>query len=500
MNTMMFRALVPYRLILLAALVILPAILVLAIFAAHGLIDAVPAIAGGSIALLAGYGAIRLHRADLRAVGSYVQALTEAEGAIRVPDDCPPEVRTVNAGVARLHRTWLRRRDQLAARLDANESILEALADPLVLIGADRRVIQANAAARGLFGDRMVERDLAVTLRNPHLLGAVDAVLGGASSKVVEFSLPVPVERVFQARVKPFQRREPDGEEEGVESTVILTLHDITTIKRSEQMRADFVANASHELRTPLSTLLGFIETLRGPARDDGEARERFLGIMHDQAGRMSRLVNDLLSLSRIELDEHTPPTGRVDLVGIAGNVIATLELKAATRRIRLRLDAPENVPPAVGDEDQIAQVLQNLIDNALKYTREQTEVTVTISPVEPGVPAGFQAAVVPLATGGRRGGRRVAVAVTDHGEGIPRPHLPRLTERFYRVDAARSRAMGGTGLGLAIVKHIVNRHRGRLTIESEVGKGSTFTVYLPIAADDACSDEENRRIGGSAA
>jgi two-component system phosphate regulon sensor histidine kinase PhoR len=266
-------------------------------------------------------------------------------------------------------------------------------------------------------------------------------------------------------------------------TAAILTFHDMTAIKRSEQMRADFVANASHELRTPLATLLGFIETLRGPARDDPEARDRFLSIMHDQSGRMARLVNDLLSLSKIELDEHTPPTGRANPLRIARSAVAALELKAAARKIRLVLTAPDQLPAVAGDDDQLAQVLQNLIDNAIKYTRDNTEVRVTLA-----------------ATGGRRSKPMISIAVADCGEGIARTHLPRLTERFYRVDPARSRALGGTGLGLAIVKHIVNRHRGQMTIESDVGKGSTFTVLLPVAADAALEADDPIRAGGSAA
>ncbi len=229
-------------------------------------------------------------------------------------------------------------------------------------------------------------------------------------------------------------------------------------------MRADFVANASHELRTPLSSLMGFIETLRGPARDDAAARERFLGIMQQQAERMSRLVNDLLSLSRIELDEHVPPTGRVAVGPLLQSVADALELKAQRKGQRLELDLAPDLPPVVGDLDQLYQVFQNLVSNAINYGR--------------------QGGVVGLSARSAGDGRRTSLVVTvrDQGEGIAREHLPRLTERFYRVDPARSRAVGGTGLGLAIVKHIVSRHRGRLEIDSEVGRGSVFTVFLPAA------------------
>ncbi|WP_051341387.1 ATP-binding protein [Azospirillum halopraeferens] len=441
------------------------------------------AVGGGALAVAV----VLLRRAarDADAVAAWIDGLADgAEG--EAPVDGTGVVRSIAAPVARLHRTLAERCAQAQLQLDANVAILDALHDPLILVGAGRRVERANAAARGLFGERMVDRDLATALRAPAVLEAVDAVLAGAASRTVEFSLPVPVERQFELRVKPFQRQahpSPGGR------IAILTLHDITALRRSEQMRADFVANASHELRTPLSSLIGFIETLRGPARDDTEARDRFLGIMHDQASRMSRLVQDLLSLSRIELDEHMPPSDRVDVVERVQSVLDAFELKAQARAIHLRLVAPDRVPEVVGDADQLTQVFQNLVGNAIKYARSDSEVTVTVA-VTDGAAVGGGAALASVA--GRRparpSSRLVSVAVTDHGEGIARTHLPRLTERFYRVDAARSRAMGGTGLGLAIVKHILNRHRARLTIESEVGVGSTFTAYLPAAADEAAA------------
>jgi two-component system phosphate regulon sensor histidine kinase PhoR len=233
-------------------------------------------------------------------------------------------------------------------------------------------------------------------------------------------------------------------------------------------MRADFIANASHELRTPLTTLTGFIETLRGPARDDAEARERFLAIMHQQAARMTRLVEDLLSLSRIELNEHVMPQGLVALDSLLRHLADALELRAAERGMRIRLDLPPALPEVLGDRDELAQVFQNLVDNGIKYGRAGSDITVTAA-----------TGVRPSYSSDAGGNPFVSVAVRDCGEGIAREHLPRLTERFYRVDTARSREMGGTGLGLAIVKHILNHHRGFLEIESTLGAGSAFTVFL---------------------
>ncbi|HJQ55571.1 MAG TPA: ATP-binding protein, partial [Vineibacter sp.] len=243
-------------------------------------------------------------------------------------------------------------------------------------------------------------------------------------------------------------------------STVLVVLHDMTALRRAERMRADFVANASHELRTPLASLVGFVETLRGPARDDPEAQDRFLAIMGEQTGRMRRLVEDLLSLSRIEQREHEPPTGRVDVGPLLKSLVEMLEMKARPRDVVVNLDVAADLPVVTGDRDELAMAFQNLIDNAIKYTRPGTTVTIAALPADDGV----------------------QLIVRDQGEGIAAEHLPRLTERFYRVDTARSRQMGGTGLGLAIVKHVLNRHRGRLAVDSVVGDGSTFTVTVPTS------------------
>ncbi len=323
------------------------------------------------------------------------------------------------------------------------------------MIDRQRRIVRSNAAAAEFIGPGAQPRDLAAALRNPVLLAAADAVLRGEPVRSVEFALSGPIERVLRAHFARVGEPALDG------AAAILTLHDVTALKRSEQMRADFIANAGHELKTPLATLIGFIETLLGPAREDVVARERFLGIMREQAQRMARLVDDLLSLSRIELNEHVAPTDRVALAPVIDEVARGLELRAAERGIRIIRALPPDLPEVQGDRDELAQIFQNLLDNAVKYGRPHSEIEVS---------------------GGTGCEMLVRVAVADQGEGIPSEQLPRLTERFYRVDTARSRELGGTGLGLAIVKHILNRHRGRLDIASTVGRGSTFTVWLRAA------------------
>jgi len=239
-----------------------------------------------------------------------------------------------------------------------------------------------------------------------------------------------------------------------------------------ERMRSDFVANASHELRTPLAALSGFIETLAGPARDDPEARARFLETMAAEAQRMTRLVNDLLSLSRIESIEHQPPNDSVDLLDCLDTVAGTLRPYAQRRAVDLEVRRPERLAPILADRDQLIQLLTNLIDNAIKYGGEGTPVVIACE----------RLAAAPHGAGPLSGRATVRVVVEDDGPGIAREHLPRVTERFFRVDPARSRQLGGTGLGLAIVKHIVRRHRGHLAIESELGRGTRVTVYLPAA------------------
>ncbi|MBM3573707.1 MAG: hypothetical protein FJX52_15310 [Alphaproteobacteria bacterium] len=312
-------------------------------------------------------------------------------------------------------------------------------------------------------------------MRSPQALDAVRAVLDGGAARGVEMHLTAGVERSFLARIEPVSMTAPPG------TTALLILMELTGLRRAERMRSDFIANVSHELRTPLASIVGFVETLRGPARDDAEARFRFLDIMDQQAQRMSRLVADLLSLSKIEQTEHIAPTGRIDLSVVLAAAKAMLDIAAKQKGMGLELRLPISLPNILGETDELVQVFQNLIDNAIKYGRAGTTVTIEAARAE-NLPASF-----PLPPNQEAGVRAqaAAVAVTNHGDGIAPEHLPRLTERFYRVDVARSRHVGGTGLGLAIVKHIVSRHRGTLAIDSAVGVGTTFTVFLPLAPSE---------------
>jgi two-component system phosphate regulon sensor histidine kinase PhoR len=339
--------------------------------------------------------------------------------------------------------------------------VLETIADPLMLVDPGGRVVFANPAMQALAGTDAENKQVAAVIRAPAVLEALERTSRTGDPSSVEYAERVPVERHYEARLA----RTP-----GEPHLTALLLNDLTALKRAEQARADFIANASHELRTPLASLTGFIETLRGHARDDEPARERFLQIMQEEAERMRRLIDDLLSLTRIELNEHVPPSGEVQLGDIVRDAVATLAPIAQAEDVALFADIAPNLPPVSGERDDLVQVFQNLIHNGIKYGRPGGHVWITLS-----APAEASAY-------GRGGRAMVSATVRDDGEGIPREAIPRLTERFYRVDIKRSRERGGTGLGLAIVKHIVNRHQGRLLIESRAGEGSSFTVLLPVA------------------
>ena len=337
--------------------------------------------------------------------------------------------------------------------------VFDRLPDPILLLDANRNIVSANQAARDLFGPDIEGADMVVALRHPEAISVAAKALGGDDPEPREITIFGEVTQIFEVRAGPIAG---DGEAQAV-----ITLHNTTSEKRAEGMRVDFVANVSHELRSPLSSLLGFVETLRGPAKEDVEAHEKFLGIMQNEAERMARIIEDLLSLSQVETNEHIQPQSNLDLALLLGQVVDVVQSRAETRGMRISLEGLDALPKVVGDNDQLFQVFQNLIDNAIKYGFEDTEVIIDAAEVEY------------LSSAGCAG---IAVSVSDKGIGIPNEDLLRLTERFYRVDKARSRKLGGTGLGLAIVKHIVSRHRGTLTIDSEEGKGSTFTVTLPIS------------------
>jgi two-component system phosphate regulon sensor histidine kinase PhoR len=366
---------------------------------------------------------------------------------------------------------WLtgrgRKREAVAPASEAGlaepslDAVVASLPDAALVLDRESRVVAFNAAARTIAPALARGALASLALRVPEVVEAVREVAAGNEPRSVEFSQRVPVDRWFMAHVRPLAGAAP--------ATMLLVFHDLTPLHRVEEMRADFVANASHELRTPLAALSGFIDTLLGSAREDAQARARFLAIMKAQANRMARLIDDLLSLSRVELIEHMHPETPVDLVPIVRQVVDGLQMLATDRNVEIAIALPEQPALVPGDRDELTRVFENLIENALKYGASGKRVDVSFSA---GASPGGEAETL--------------VTVRDYGPGIAQEHIPRLTERFYRVDVTQSRAEGGTGLGLSLVKHILNRHRGRLAIESEAGKGATFTVRLPLVHSES--------------
>jgi two-component system phosphate regulon sensor histidine kinase PhoR len=388
------------------------------------------AIVGGAVVLIAGPGLFWALAATGLAAGLISRFVTFQEPILRTPESASD--------------------DPLAALPPLTRVLMDQLPIPVMLLDDDERVLFVNRSMRDVLGPGLDRKRASSVLRNPHVLGTIAEARRGFATNV-PFSLPVPIERHYQAYAARISVSP---------SVTALLLHDLTVVKRSEQLRADFIANASHELRTPLAAVSGFIETLRGPAREDEVARDQFLDIMGVEAARMRRLIDDLLSLSRIEMNEHVRPEGRVGIESVARQAVAALKPLAAQDGIVVTVKAEPDVPQVTGDHDELVQLFQNLVHNAIKYGREKGKVEITIGSAD----------------------GQVVAAIRDDGEGIAPSAIPRLTERFYRVDVKRSREKGGTGLGLAIVKHIISRHQGRLAIESKLGEGSRFTVFLPAA------------------
>lgn len=336
----------------------------------------------------------------------------------------------------------------------SGEYLAAAVADPLVIFDHAATIVHANAAAFAAFGGIAPGISLSLKFRAPEMQTLLDGVLSGnVASDVVDYTEKLPVERAYRVSASSVGH--------GTD-LYVLVFKDQSEARRIDRMRADFIANASHELRTPLASISGFIETLRGPARNDPAAREQFLQIMQNQTGRMARLIDDLLSLSRLEMKPYLKPGTEVDLRQTVDSVIDSLAPLARENSVVIERDFADGPLDVPGDRDELFQVFENLLENACKYGQSGGRVVVSIAPGDDGSEPG------------------VDVTIRDFGPGIPEEHIPRITERFYRIDVETSRTQKGTGLGLSIVKHILTRHNARLTIRSEVGKGAAFSVHLP--------------------
>ena len=381
--------------------------------------------------------------------GGVRRRLSEWLDSLRNPPagDTPPPAEAAAPGRAMLGGALL-------------EAVVAGLPDPVVVLNQTGRVIAHNAQASELAPALRHGEPASIALRMPELIEAIRAARSAGQPQRVEFSARLPAPRWSEAFVVPVALPGEAGQ-----TGIVITVHDLTPLHRVEEMRADFVANVSHELRTPLAALTGFIETLQGPARDDAAARERFLDIMQQQAWRMARLIDDLLSLSRIELRAHQRPETPIDIIRIVQQVADGLQTLARDRGVAVNVAAPSESLMVRGDRDELIRLFENLVENGLKYGASGKRLDIVVGQAD-----------------GPDSRPEARVTVRDYGPGIAAEHLPRLTERFYRVDRDESRAQGGTGLGLALVKHVLNRHQGRLTIDSRIAEGATFTVRLPLA------------------
>jgi len=352
------------------------------------------------------------------------------------------------------------RGDETVHAIRIINGVISGVPDAVIVLDRASNVIGWNAAAQKIAPALAAGSPLSLALRSADLISAVRRAAAARKAERIEFQEHVPIDTWWDAHIIPV---EVSGPGRSRAEFIVLTFQDLAPLRRVEEMRTNFVANVSHELRTPLASVLGFVETLQGPAREDVTARDRFLVIMKEQAMRMKRLIDDLLSLSRAELGASVQPEQIVDVVNIVRQVADGLRPLAQEREVAIKIEAPAEPLNVRGDHDELVRVFENLIENALKYGGTGKKVDVSLARMPP---------------------HTVRISVRDYGPGIAAEHLPRLTERFYRVDVTESRAQGGTGLGLALVKHVLNRHRGRLLIDSELGKGATFTVELPEAAD----------------
>lgn len=414
---------------------------------------------------------------DITALTRYVNKLSLNKKTQRPHLSVLSNVGELSQALNQLQHFWESQRIELETALIESKLIFDTLPDVIMMLDRHMTIIRTNNAANHLFGSHLYRKNLADVIESKEWLEAASRVVNGYSvHEQQELFLAGDINRHYILSIEEF----PIQEHGNIQA--IMILHDITESKRNEQLFADFVANASHEIRTPLTSIIGLVETIQTSAKDDPEAQTQFLGIIAEQSQRMSTLVADLLSLSKIERDLHAKPTDIVDVAAIVERCCNEQQWLADKKHIEIKAQLSDALPPVIGDEVQLTQVVTNLLSNAIKYSRELSTVKVAVNlsnmaPILPDEVPGSQPQL--LST---EASSAIAISITDQGEGIAQEHLPRLTERFYRVDMSRSQKIKGTGLGLAIVKHILNRHHGQLLIESTVGKGSTFTVLLPVA------------------
>ncbi len=457
------------------AIIVVAPLIVFTVLVIRGEMAILSAAYGLSMVFLLAVLFIRPYLANLSALADYVNKLA-LDKRVKPPDlTFLNNVQELANSITRLHDSWEQKKELLEANAAENRILIDSLPDILIMLDSELKLVKCNSTARTAFGGKYFDRTVQDIISDPEVEYIVESVLSSKKERSVEFYLPEPVNRHYILRVGLF----PTHSTQGI--AVIIFMHDITEQKNTEQLLADFVANASHEIRTPLTSVMGLIETLQTTAKDDPEASNEFLRVMEKQAERMAKLVKDLLTLSQIEKNAHLRPTEVINISPVVKKVAEQMEVSARENNIDIVVDIDDYLPQIIGDRSEIARVFENLVSNAIKYGRNGSRIHVDVRVIDNDHVEFAQA-------GGKSGDRRISefdklisIEISDESDGIPPEHLPRLTERFYRVDTARARKVGGTGLGLSIVKHIIDRHHGALKIESTLGKGSCFTVLLPV-------------------
>ena len=450
-----------------------PTALVFVILAAFNLVD--PTLAIISLAAVVVFNIVLLFPLtfELQQIKKYVSMLARGEIAqedlLALSED---ESKELVAAINNMHHFWAQKADVLEAQTISDTAVLDSLPDPIIMIDRAGNILGANLSARTSFGEKITDKNIDKVFHSNNFINAVSRVLNKETqSENLIFYVEHPVDQKFYAHIKQLPWLSKG------KAVAVISIYDLTKSMKIEKMQSDFVANASHELRTPLSVISGFVETLQTSAKDDPEAQQNFLGIIANQVEYMSALIENLLSLSRIELNQDQPPQDKTDVCEIVENAAKSMEIKAQTQNMTIHIIKEENILPVKADAQQIKQIVQNLTDNAIKYGTPGTEVTLRINNVEQ---------IPPSKTIKTAKGRGVAVSFNNKGPKIGPEKLARLTERFYRLQEHKDKNIKGTGLGLAIAKHIIIRHQGNITVNSNGYNGTTFTIYLPVFEEKA--------------
>jgi len=446
------------------SIIILAPAMLLAILVIRNEIDLETAYYGMIFVFVVSIIFVRPYIANLSSLTYYVRQLSLDKKASAPDLSFLNNVEELSAAVEQLHISWGTRKRQLETALAESKILIDSLPDMIFMVDKKQKVIRTNSRAKTVLGGKYFDKSISEIIDNEEISALITMVLEDGEGRNSEVTFDRPTFSTYFVRIERF----PVYSQGGI--AIIIVLHDITKQKETERMLSDFVANASHEIRTPLTSIMGFIETLQTSAKDDKEVRDKFLGIMASQAERMSKLVSGLLSISQLERNINTKPTGTVNITHLLREAQAYMSITADEKDITINLDIKHEIKSIIGDMGELSQVIENLLSNAIKYGRHGSIITIR---------AGLVKNTFDNIANLRKSSKILSIEFVDEGEGIRKDHIPRLTERFYCVDQARTRKIGGTGLGLSIVHYIIERHKGALLIESEVGVGSKFTVLL---------------------